>query len=176
MVVDRDFSFDNILQNFDAYIQNEGVDQEVMTSFSNMMHVRSAFQAQCACIAVVHQSALKEAYIRRRQLRREEISRSRKFAGQLKCWVQEIRQLDTKKITEILGEDTPSLTVRTILDGQVKGTARSSLLRNFDGSFQPLKIGQDNDFYVKRPASIIHIEVLHIRDDEPEGSLLREVS
>jgi hypothetical protein len=76
MVVDRgDLTFDNILQNFDAYMQNEGVDRNVMTYFSNMMHVRSAFQAQCACLALVHQVALKEAYIRRRQLRREEISR-----------------------------------------------------------------------------------------------------
>jgi hypothetical protein len=65
--------------------------------------------------------------------------------------------------------------VLVLFPGQVKGTARNSPLRNFDGSFQPLKIGQDNEFYVKRPASIIHIEILHIRDDEPEGSLLREV-
>ncbi len=76
MVVDRgEISFDNILQNFVSYVQNEGVDEEVMTYYSNTMNVRSAFQAQCACIAIVQQAALKEAYIRRRQLRREEISR-----------------------------------------------------------------------------------------------------
>ena len=76
MVVDRgEISFDNILQNFVSYVQNEGVDIEVMNYYTNTMSVRSAFQAQCACIAIVQQAALKEAYIRRRQLRREEISR-----------------------------------------------------------------------------------------------------
>ena len=34
---------------------------------------------------------------------------------------------------------------------------------------------QDVDFYVKRPTSIIHMEILHINDSEQEGSNSREI-
>lgn len=60
---------------------------------------------------------------------------------------------------------------------QVKGTTKSSPSRNnqYHGGFEPLKISQDVEFYVKRPTSVIHMEILHINDDQPEGSLTREV-
>jgi len=163
------------LTKLDEHINNEGVDEEVWMAYNNIIRTKTLIPIQCSFFASMHQLALKEAYTRRRQVRREDLSRSRKFTGQIKMWVLEIKDIDVR---HSLGEDFSgnlSVTVRVSVEGQAKGTTKSSPNRSaLDGSFEPLKINQDVDFYVKRPTSIIHMEVLHINDDMPEGSNARE--
>mmetsp|Transcript_38391 Transcript_38391/g.94355 ORF Transcript_38391/g.94355 Transcript_38391/m.94355 type:complete len:609 (-) Transcript_38391:2086-3912(-) len=167
--------FESILDKLDEHIDNVGVDQEVLHAYKNILRAKTILPYQCAFMAAVHQLAIKEAYVRRRQLRREELSRTRKFTGQVKIWVLELKDIDLKHSLGDTFDGNLSLTVRVSVEGQVKGTTKSSSSRSIaDGSYEPMKINQDVDFYVKRPTSIIHLEVLHINDEEPEGSLARE--
>lgn len=230
--------------------------------------------AECAFFASIQMSMLRESYIRRRQLQREQLSRlilptslhatfspvllsskipasssslsiylciitnshthsltteihptrSRKFNGQVKIWVMELKDID---LTHSLGpffNGNLNLTVRVSLEGQVRGdklqkrkkkpkktqkhnlasrlslisvmrtprtshylhVSLSNLNRQMKGTtkstparagrgFEPLKISQDVDFYVKRPTSIVHMEILHINEDQPDNSMTREV-
>lgn len=142
MSLDEDgiVTFDNILSKFNTYIENEGVDPAVHDFYSNILRANTVFPIQVAYLAAVHQLALTEAYLRRRQLRREELCRSRRFYSQIKCWVLEIRDLDISR--QLPGfEGSPSLTVRVTVEGQTKTTTKSNPPRHMDGTFEPVKIG-----------------------------------
>ena len=174
---DLDVTFESIAGRLHEYIDTEGVDEEVSLYYNNILRTNMLLPIQTAYLAAAHQVALCEAYVFRRQHQREALARSRKFNGAIKLWVLEVRNLDVSKQLPELDADQrlPSLAVRISIEGQTKLTTRGTPSRNFDGTFEPLKINQDIDFYAKRPTSILHIDMLHINDDAPSDSLERDV-
>jgi len=174
---DADVSFDMIAGRLNEYIDTEGVDDEVQLYYNNMLRAQMLFPIQTAYMASAYQQALSAAYAHRRQHQREALVKSRKFNGVLKMWVLEVRNLDVRaQLPELDGAGlSPSLAVRMSVEGHSKLTTRGAPSRNYDGTFEPLKIGQDLDFYVKRPTSIMHLDLVHINDDVPSDSLQREV-
>jgi hypothetical protein len=160
------------------FIENDFVDKDVRLYYNNMLRASMLFPVQVSYLAVVYQTALREAYVLRRQLLRETLVKSRKYTGTVKMWVLQAQGWDVAMIRSILPDSDnspPTLTMRIAIEGTQKTTSRSTLPRNFDGSFEPLRINQDLDFYVKRPTSLIHIDLIHINDDEAADSLAREV-
>jgi hypothetical protein len=174
---DVEISFDMIAGRLNEYIDTEGVDNEVHIYYNNILRAGMLFPIQTAYMASAYQLALSAAYEHKRQHQREALVKSRKFNGVVKMWVLEVSNVNIKaQLPELEAEQRlPSLAVRASIEAASKLTTRGTPSRNYDGTFEPLKINQDLDFYIKRPTSILHVDLVHLNDDVPQDSLQREV-
>ena len=173
---DEELTFETLLPRLEEYIDCQALDAEVFQFYGNMQRTNILFPVQTAYIAAAYQVAIQEAYRFRRQHQREQWFKDKRYSSNVKVWVLECQLVDIKEqLPELYAAGTsPSLAVRISIEGSVKLTQRSSPARNFDGSFEPLKIHQDFDLHAKLPTSMLHLDLLHIDDDLPEDNPARE--
>ena len=169
----EDVSIDTLLGRLEDFMQDD-VDQEVEECYKNILLTRTLAPVQTAFLASVYQSVLADGLARHRQLLRETISMGLGFKGTLRCTVMEIRDLD---VTEQLGADfdgTPFLSLRLYVEGNGKATTKAAVPRVMDGAFETARINQDLDFVVTKPTSLVHMDLVHIDDDQPNDAPTRE--
>ena len=173
---DEELTFETLLPRLEEYIDCQALDAEVFQFYGNMQRSNILFPVQTAYIAAAYQVAIQEAYRFRRQHQREQWFKDKRYSSNVKVWVLECQLVDVKEqLPELDAAGTsPSLAVRISIEGSVKLTQRSSPARNFDGSFEPLKIHQDFDLHAKLPTSMLHLDLLHIDDDLPVDNPARE--
>jgi hypothetical protein len=170
---DEDVTFDTIAARLNDYIENEEVDKDVQLYYSNIQRTNMLIPIQTAYLAAVYQVALCEAYVFKRQHLREALAKGQvakgKFSGHVKLWVLEVQNLDIEKVLPELDAEqrAPSLAVRISVEGAAKLTTRSTPSRNFDGTYEAVRVNQDLEFFIKRPTSMLHLDLLHINDDAP---------
>ena len=166
---DEDINFDTIAARLHDYIVNDELDKDVQLYYSNIQRNNMLIPIQTAYLAAAYQVALSEAYVFKRQHHREALAKGQiaktKFGGHVKLWVLEVQNLDIKTALPNLETEqrSPSLAVRISVEGAAKLTTRGTPSRNFDGTFEAMRINQDLDFLLKRssfPSSFLFLSSL----------------
>ncbi|EKX54813.1 hypothetical protein GUITHDRAFT_99462 [Guillardia theta CCMP2712] len=173
---EEDVNFESLFGSLEKYISVEAVDGTVKQYYDDMIYMLKIFPMQCLYLSCCFHKALTQAYIFRRQLLRQELSNSRKFYGNIKCWVIEVRNLEYKRLetSDFDQNQIPCLVARLSIEGLSRSTTKFTPIRSFDDTLEPARINQDFEFFVKRPTSLIYVDLLYLNEAAEEGSLERE--
>eukprot|EP00960_Hanusia_phi_P048893 759222-Hanusia_phi.AAC.4 len=172
----EDINLETLFGSLEKYIGVEAVDVTVKEYYEDLLLMLKIFPMQCLYLSCCFHKALTQAYIFRRQLLRQELSNSRKFYGNMKCWVMEVRNLEYKKLetSDFDQNQVPCLVTKLSIEGLSRSTTKFTPVRSFDDTLEPVRINQDFEFYVKRPTSLLYVDLLYINEAAEEGSLERE--